>query len=63
MLQLSGAGVATGLCADTGSVGSGRHDSGMSENQAGGTDTRPALGPWFLTKGPLVDVDPQAHLW
>jgi hypothetical protein len=34
----------------------------MSENQAGGTDTRPALGPWFL-KRHLVDVNPQAHPW
>lgn len=34
----------------------------MSESQAGGTDTRPALGPWFWTNGPLVDIDPQAHL-
>jgi len=40
-----------------------RPSAGLSENQAGGTDTRPALGPWFLTKGPLVDVDPQAHPW
>lgn len=54
MLQLGGAGVATGPCADAGSVGGGKHDSGMSENQAGGTDTRPALGPWFLTKGPRL---------
>lgn len=44
------------------SVGGGGHPSGMSERKTGGTDTRPAWGFWFLMKGPLADVDPQAHL-
>jgi hypothetical protein len=54
---------ATCLRRETGSVGGGRHDNGMSENQAGGTDTRLALGPRILPKGPLIDVGAQAYLW
>ncbi len=34
----------------------------MSNPQTTGTGTRPALGPWFLTEAPLVDVNPQADL-
>ena len=43
-------------------VGGGRHDCHMSSSQGISADTRPALGPWFLTEAPLVDVNPQADL-
>jgi hypothetical protein len=43
-------------------VGGSVHDCAMSKPQITGADTRPALGPWFLTEAPAVDVDSQAHL-
>jgi hypothetical protein len=57
---------ATCLGRENGSVGGGRHDNGMSEDQAGGTGRhrpRLALGPRMLPKGPLIDVGAQAYLW
>jgi hypothetical protein len=43
-------------------VGGGRHDCHMGSPRVIGADTRPALGPWFFTEAPLVDVKPQADL-
>jgi hypothetical protein len=34
----------------------------MNKTQTTGVGTRPALGPWFLTEAPLIDVDSQVHL-
>jgi hypothetical protein len=40
-------------------VGGGRHNYDMSAIHITGADTCPVLGPWFLTKAPLVYVGPQ----
>jgi hypothetical protein len=43
-------------------VGGSRHDCDMSTPRITGADTRPALGPWFLTGAPLAHVSPRADL-
>jgi hypothetical protein len=43
-------------------VGGGGQDCDMSKTQTTGADTRSALGPWFLTEAPVVDVDSQVHV-
>jgi hypothetical protein len=34
----------------------------MSRSKTANVDIHPALGPWFLTEAPLVNVGSQAHL-
>lgn len=43
-------------------VGGSGHDCGMSKPQTISAGIHPALGTWFLTQVPLVDVDSSARL-
>lgn len=51
-----------GALSENENVGGSGHDCDMSKPQPTSADTHPALGPWFLTKVPSVDVDSPARL-